>query len=213
MGSRSLGTFFGFHFGAHFWRVWGSFLDPKWDPKSDFLGFLFWSSFGFSFCRIWGPFWITKRPKRDQDGLQKQSKRAIIAKRSNFEKVCFDMFFCSYSGASGFPREAQEGQEGFQDGSRESPRPFKNLFHFSIALFRLSEPILGSKTEPRGPQNGVQTWIPKKSFWTKFEPETEPFLVRSGEPFSRFFGSNPCQNLKNPVRFHTFCGHPYIVSF
>ena len=141
----SLGPCFGSHFGFHFWRVRGSFLEPKWGPKSDFFGIRFWLIFGSNFYRIWGPFWSPKRSKRDQHGLQKRSKRAIIAKRGDFEKVCFDMFFAGILEHQAYQEWPKRAKKASKMVPGSLPDLFKKRFHFPIPFFRFSGPILGSQ--------------------------------------------------------------------
>ena len=155
LGSRCGGTLFWFHFGVHFWRVWGPFLEPKWGPKSDFFWIRFWTFFGSSFYRIWGPFWSPKRTKRDQDGFQKRSKRATIAKRSDFEKVSFDVFFAGILAH----QASQERPKTAKKASKTVPRSLPDLSKTCS--------ILGSRFF----DFRIPFWGPK---WSPKEPKTEP---------------------------------------
>ena len=133
----------------------GSILGPKWGPESDFFGFRFWSFFGSSFYGFWGPFWSPKRPKRDQDYLQKQSKTATIPKRSDFEKVWFDMFLAGileHQASQESPKTAKKNPK-MAPGSLPDLSKTHSIFRPHFFEFR------------------TMFWVPK---WSPEEPKTGP---------------------------------------
>jgi hypothetical protein len=189
LGSQALGPCFGFHFGLHFWSVWGPFLGPKWCPKSDIFGFRFWSFFGSIFYWIWDPFWSPKRTKRDQDGFQKLSKRAIIAKRSDFEKVCFDMFFAGILAHQASQERPKTAKKASKTVPGSLPDLSKTCSILGSRFFDFRSPFWGPKRSPEEPKTKPKSGSKKLrffyQFWTKNGAIFGPIL---GTLFGGFSG-------------------------
>jgi hypothetical protein len=110
------------------------------------------------------------------------SKRAMLAKSSDSENIDF---LVSYDvlGAPGLPKDPQDSQETFRDGSKQPPRPSHEDTYFGDLLFSKSEARNRPKYKPSNCKNTFETAIfgPQLTWAPECPQSWRPGSAKSGQ--------------------------------
>ena len=157
-------------------------MDPKIVPKMVKRLLNIGVIFGTVFVDLLGPFWVPKLPKMSQDGLQKPSQIAKIARRSDFENWCFVLFFYKVfwntRSPKRAPRQPRNLSKWFQGATKSLS---KNGSTFWLHFYLKMVPKMVPKVFQKLSETRLKNDSKKMNFKTILDPKMGAKIGQNGQ--------------------------------